>query len=449
MQDAHSESRLADDTGFLPPMIDARHEAPFDRYARILVERAVDLQHGQRLEIWCDRVQRPFAFRVGEMAYSAGAGEVRYNFADLLEKAQLIRRGRADQISLYHVGVQKWLADVLRSRSALLVLQAASDRRLQDDLRRAHPRSHQLFYREEVAIGSDFLRRAVDQRLSPVVLAASPTPSWARQVLPDLPDDEAFHQLAELIFRFTFADRDDGIARAEAHARRLTRRCAVLDELGIREIRVTGGGNDMRLGLSEKSRWRDTGRATSAGQRFQLNVPSFEVFTTPDWRRTEGRLAAGRTFWLPGGAPVEGLVLTFREGRVVDVEARTGAQDFDRWLDVDEGARRLGEFALVGEDSPIARSGIHFGHTLLDENAAAHVGLGLGIASALDGGASLSPEELDALGFNTSAVHFDVPFGSAEVDVVATECRQGEVVLLERGRWTDPFVGDSKRAIVR
>jgi aminopeptidase len=225
-------------------------------------------------------------------------------------------------------------------------------------------------------------------------MAVCPTPAWARRVFPGLPEDESY-----------------------------------------REIRITGGGNDLVVGLSEAARFRDAETTAADGRRFLVNVPSFEVFTTPDRRRTEGVLTASRPVCLPEGTAVEGLELEFRAGRLADFRARRGAAAFGRWLDVDDGARFLGEIALVGCDSPIGESATVFEQRLLDENAAAHVAVGFGYLGALRRGEDLTAQELDEIGLNRSAVHVDVPFGTSEVDVLATMSRRGEVPLLEKGLW--------------
>jgi aminopeptidase len=146
-----------------------------------------------------------------------------------------------------------------------------------------------------------------------------------------------------------------------------------------------------------------------------------------------------RPLHLPGGEVVEGLVLDFEGGRVVDFSAERGAEALGHVLDAEEGARRLGEFALVGSDSPIAASGVVFRHSYLDENAAAHVALGKAYVEALEGGEGMTPEELDAVGCNRSAVHLDVAFGSAAVDVTAIGA--AEVVVLRGGLWNEALDG--------
>ncbi|MEE8524123.1 MAG: aminopeptidase [Thermoanaerobaculia bacterium] len=205
------------------------------------------------------------------------------------------------------------------------------------------------------------------------------------------------------------------------------------------EIHIHGGGNDLRVGLSGRARWRSCGWQTVGGQSFRANLPSEEVFTTPDRRLTHGRLAASKPFRTPDGELVKDLVVSFRQGRVETFDASEGKQAFASWLDAEEDARFLGELALVGRDSAIARCGLYFDKTLLDENAGAHVALGQGFPLALAGGEVMSKRELERQGCNLSGTHTDVTFGSARVSVVATRSRRGKVVLLDCGRWIEPF----------
>lgn len=414
-------------------------EESFDLYARFLVEQALSLRPGQRLDIWGEVIHRDLALRVGEAAYAIGAGPVCYRWIDPLQTAQLIRRAHPDQIAFHHLENQRWLVELAQVRGALLTLLGQTNPEALLELEQINPRNHQAFATESRLVSVDLMRRVVEQRLCPAVIAVSPTPAWARKVFPELSPSEAYEKFWELIFHFTGTALDANSPGEPRSDELLEARAAMLDQLAIREARITGGGNDLRIGFSEKARWQSGRVTTTAGQRFLYNVPGFEVFTTPDRRQTEGRLMASRAVRLRGGAMVEGLVLDFRAGRVVSFQAKNGAEAFERWLANDDGARYLGEFALLGEDSPIARCGRVFGHPLLDENAAAHVALGFGFSSALDLAPPISPSELDAAGCNRSAVHTDIAFGSPEVDVVATITCAGEVPLLRRGWWAEDF----------
>ncbi len=168
-------------------------------------------------------------------------------------------------------------------------------------------------------------------------------------------------------------------------------------------------------------------------------MPSFEVCTTPDRRTPQGRLIASRPIRLPGGELVDGLELELYQGRLVRYSARQGAEALRPWLDIDDGARFLGELALVSDDSPIARSGHVFEHPLVDENAAAHIALGQGIREALTKQPRTSAGELEAAGYNRSLLHLDIPFGSANLNLDAQTSDGRTMALLRDGLWTDAW----------
>ena len=419
------------------------NEAHLDRYARLLVEHGAGLRPDQQLYVRGEVAHRDLALRVAEAAYDLGAAAVHIRLKDPLQEAQLIRRGRLEQVALFHDRNLRFLNEIVRSRSAVVSLTGDEHPALMPELAESHPDRHAVFTRA-AGVAADGLRTyGINRSLCPWVVAGSVTPGWARQVFPELPETEAVDRLAALIFEFTGADREDAMELAAAKDRRLHARRRLLNELEIRELRITGGGSDLTVGLSAKARWLGGSKETVSGQRFNANVPSEENFTTPDRRRTRGRLAATMPFRTHSGLLVKDLVLTFEDGRVVDLDASCGRDGFERWLDSDDGGRYLGEFALVGQDSLIARSGLFFEHTLYDENAWSHVALGSAYAAGLDGGGAMTAAELDALGYNRSVIHTDVMFGSTEVTVTATETREGEVVLIDGGEWTERFLHPS------
>ncbi len=369
------------------------------------------------------------------MAYEFGAKEVVYRLFDPPQVAQLIRCGSPQQITLHQAQVEAWYNEILRSRGASIFLNAAiDDVQLIPELAKRHPRNHAIFAAGMTASFFTFQRRVIERGLCAIVGAPVPTVAWGEHVFCDLAGAAARDRLAECIFRFVDADKQDVLERAVTRNRQLKARAAALQRLGIREVRVTGGGNDLWVGFSDKARWLGGSLRTADGQHYHPNVPSFEVFSTPDRRCSEGRLVATRPIRLGSGLMVRDLVLKFDGGRVVDYQASEGADAFGRWLAVDDGARMLGEFALVGEDSPIAQTGLFFDYNTFDENAASHIALGQSISICFEGGEAMTAPELAAAGCNQSATHTDIPFGSPEVRVVA-QTRQGEIVITEKGLW--------------
>ncbi len=353
------------------------NEEHWRRYAQLLVRCGVGLRPGQPLYVYGEVAHRHLMALLTEAAYEAGGGRVETRLLDPLLQAALVRHGRLEDIELCHAADQAWLHDLLRHGGAYICLNGAEDPDLWHDLARSHPDRHGAYLRGLSAATGGFYSYGVERRWCPWLTAACPTPGWAREVFPELPEHRAHERLTELIFCFTGADRENAFERAAAKDRLLKARCRWLDQLAITKIHVIGGGSDFRVGLSSKARWQGGSETTIDGQTFYYNLPAEEVFTTPDKRLTEGRLAATRPFRFPGGPLVRDLVLHFRNGRVVDLDARSGGQAFARWLDADDGARYLGEFALASEDSALARSGIFWGATRNRLVSARRVGLTL------------------------------------------------------------------------
>ena len=214
----------------------------------------------------------------------------------------------------------------------------------------------------------------------------------------------------------------------------LAARGRALDTQGLRWLRFQGPGTDLRVALSPDSRWLGGGDTTPEGHPFMANIPTEEIFTTPDFRGTEGTIATTRRARIHGTV-VEGATLTFRAGEVTACSATRGAEALERFLETDPGARRLGEVALVDSSSPIWQSGLVFDSMLLDENAACHVALGAGYDLAMQGVEGLDDAAKAARGFNTSAVHEDLMVGSDAVSVTGEDASGKSVPVIVRGRF--------------
>ncbi len=424
------------------------NQAHLKRYARLLVEHGAGLRPGQEVFVHTERAHRELALLVGEAAYDRGASAVSYWIKDPLVTAQVIRRGQLERIELHHEAERQWFGKVLKSGGALISLRGDEYPDLSAELALSHPVEHEIFTRSQRSVAVAFHAHGINRSLCPWVVAGAPTAAWAAKVLPRLDTDpeQAYERLAELIFRFTFADQENALELAAKRDQQLHARRRILDQLAIEELHVHGGGSDLRVGLTPKARWLGGSKETASGQVFNANVPSLENYTTPDRRLTQGRLAATMPFRTKSGVLVEDLVLNFEDGRVTALQASRGGKGFKRWIDSDEGARYLGEFALVGGDSAIAQSGLFFEHTLFDENAWSHVAVGKAYANCLRGGPEMSPAELRSLGCNDSVIHTDLMFGSPEVSITAKRSRRGEVPLLVDGQWVPELREPAKKA---
>jgi aminopeptidase len=267
----------------------------------------------------------------------------------------------------------------------------------------------------------------VNRRTTNWTVAPAPTPGWAAVVHPDLEPDEAYDRLWEEIAYICRLDAADPEAAWRERARTLEGVAARLTERRFDAIRLHGPGTDLTVGLFPSSVWQAADFTTVDGLRHFPNIPSEEMFTTPDPERVDGYVAATRPLEVYG-ALIDGIRVEFTGGRAVRIDADRGADTLRAIAAKDEGASRLGELALVDGDGRIGPLGTVFYETLVDENAASHIALGHGYALGVE-----DPDELPRV--NDSSVHVDFMIGSPELDVDGLT-RDGEVVpLLRSGAW--------------
>jgi aminopeptidase len=271
---------------------------------------------------------------------------------------------------------------------------------------------------------------AISSRAVNWTVVPGPSPAWAERLFGE-PNEERLWQALAPILRL---DAEDPVQAWRDHVTRLTERAAALNERRFASVHFQGPETDLTVGLIEGHLWMAGVMPTTWGPIPVVNMPTEEVFTTPDRHRVEGTVRMTRPVLMTGGALVEGLRLRFEGGRVTDVAADTNEGAVRAQIGFDEGASRLGEVALVDNSSPVWQSGIFFGDILLDENAASHVAWG----NAYDQTVARLPDERDEqqrLGFNRSVVHQDAMIGSPEVSVDGLEPGGAAVPIMRDGDW--------------
>ncbi|HLM34281.1 MAG TPA: aminopeptidase [Gaiellaceae bacterium] len=384
-----------------------------ERYAELAVRIGANVQRGQIVEVVGLVEHAPLARAVAGAAYRAGARYVDVTYGDAHVRRARIEHAPEDTLST----TPHWLLtrerEFARARGAWIGITGDPEPELVGDLPGERVGKTRMVDLAEESM------KTVNERLINWTGVAFPNEGWARAVF-DEPDVE---RLWDVVAHAVRLDEPDPVAAWAAHVDRLDRRAAALDALQVDALRFRGPGTDLTVGLLEQSVWCGPRSYTAWGLPHVANMPTEEVFTTPDARRTEGVVRSTRPLVLYGTV-VRGLEVRFEDGRIAAVDAGSGADVVRGQLATDERAACLGEVALVDGKSRVADAGVTFFDTLFDENVTSHVAYGSAYAEAVDGD---PPEQ----GFNVSSVHTDFMIGGPEVDVDAVT-RAGDVVPLLR-----------------
>ena len=267
-------------------------------------------------------------------------------------------------------------------------------------------------------------------------IVAAATPAWAALVFPNDPPELALGRLWDAIFASSRITGDDPIADWKQHNANLKRRVELLNAKRVHSLRFFTPDNatDLTVGLADQHLW--AGGGTTAGNGFfcNPNIPTEECFTTPHKSRVNGHVAASKPL-SHQGTLIENIRCTFKDGRIIEATATAGEAAINKLISTDEGARQLGEVALVPNPSPIAQSGVLFWNTLFDENAASHIALGQAYATCLIDGEKMSDQQLASLGANESLIHVDWMIGGPTMNVDGLSPDGTPEPLMRNGDW--------------
>jgi aminopeptidase len=399
-------------------------------YAKVVLTVGVNLQKGQNLVVRAEPVHWNFLNILAEEAYKMGARYVRMEADSAgLQKAR-VDHSQEEYLDYVPQFVTKTLDTYLDEGWARLAIDGKEnpgllksvDKKRLGKVSRAHSLATKPFM-EQVMMG----------KLAWCVIGV-PTPGWAAEVFGCEPSAEAEQKLWEILIPILRLDKADPVKEWQNHAERLMRRAAWLNNKNFKEVHFQGPGTDLHVSLAKRSQWEAANAKTTSGIEFMANVPTEEIFTTPDWRGVEGTVRCTKPVTIMG-TQVNDMNFVFKNGSVVDFDAKVGKEALAQYLSMDEGATRLGEVALVGVDSPIHRVGQVFSSILFDENASCHIALGSGYINTWKDGDKLSEEQKVAEGFNDSIVHTDFMIGSERVSVDGITQSGERVAIIKNGEF--------------
>ena len=405
------------------------HAENLDQLASVAVNVGLGLKAGQELVMTASVDCLPLARRITEHAYRAGASLVTTLFTD--DESALLRYRHAPDASFDHAAgwLYEGMAAAFKSGAARLAVAGANPALLSnedpDKVGRAN-RAVSRAYRPALEL---ITRHEINW-----TIVASATPAWAAAMFPNLAPDAALAKLWEAIFATTRLHNADPVSAWKTHDAELHKRAAFLNEKRFSALHYRGPGTDFRLGLADEHLWLGGGTTAGNGNYCIPNMPTEEVFSAPHKDRADGTITATKPL-SHQGTMIEGIQVRFEHGRIVEARATRGQEVLQKLIDTDEGARRLGEVALVPNSSPIAQSGLVFLHTLFDENAASHIALGQAYSSCVRDGDKLTPEQLAAKGANDSLIHVDWMIGSAQLDIDGITASGRAEPLMRQGEW--------------
>ena len=400
-----------------------------EKYAQLITEVGVNVEKGHTIVIQIAVDRAPLARLLTKKAYELGADEVIVQWTDDEIQKEFLTHAAEDRLSSIPQHKIDQTEDwVEKGASRISVVSANPDALAGVDSDRVAA--------FQAASGKAMmkLRQATQANKVSWTVVAAAGQDWAQKVFPDASPEEAQDKLWDQIFKTTRIYEEDPVAAWKKHDETLQVKAEELNKEQFSALHYTAPGTDLIIGLPKNHLWEGAGSYNTRNEKFMANMPTEEVFTAPDNRRIDGYISSTKPLSY-AGTIISGMKFTFKDGKVVDFSAEQGEEVLGKLLAIDEGAKSLGEVALVPDPSPISQSGIIFFNTLFDENASNHLALGSAYAFSLQGGTEMSEEELAAAGLNRSQTHVDFMVGSDQMSIDGIKEDGTTVPVFRNGDW--------------
>lgn len=408
-------------------------EKLLEKYANLILQKGVNVQKGQPVFISAPIEGAAFARIVAKKAYELGAKNVHVKWDD--DELTLLKYTYASDDVLKNF--PQWAVSERESfaeeGAAFISIYASNP----DLLQNIPP--------ERVAEATKAANKALTKFREYIMndqvtwtVVSIPTAAWSKKIFPSLNEVEAIERLWKEIFTIVRVDQDDPILAWDEHNDTLKTMREKLNDKKYEKIILTAPGTSLEVGLPKGHIWHGGAAVSRDGIVFNPNMPTEEVFTMPHKYDVNGTVSSTKPLHY-GGNVIDEFTLTFKDGAVVDFSAKQGEEILKHLLETDDGAKRLGEIALVPDESPISQSGLVFYNTLFDENASCHLALGKAYPTNIKGGPEMDLDALDAHGVNDSMIHVDFMIGSKEMNIDGVKADGTKEAIFRSGTWTESF----------
>ncbi len=406
-----------------------KYMAEWQKYAELIVKVGVNIQPGQEVFITASIEMAAFVRELAGKAYEAGAANVHVDWSDEVLSRMKYERA-ADEVFSHFPSWETAKRDSFVEAGAAFISILSPN----PDLLKGIDPNRIASFQKASGQGLQNFRRAVQaNKVSWTVIAAA-TKDWAAKVFPELPAEQGVDRLWEAIFTAVRLHADDPVQAWQEHHSTLLSKVEVLNSKRLAKLHYSAPGTDLTIELPPKHLWVGAGSTSARGVSFMANMPTEEVFTVPNRNGVNGYVSSTKPLSY-GGNIIDNFKLTFEQGRIIKVEAEQGQDILQQLVDTDEGSHYLGEVALVPHESPISNSNILFYNTLFDENASNHLAIGSGYAFNVQGGETMTTEELAEAGVNASITHVDFMIGSAEMDIDGIDADGNRIPVFRKGAW--------------
>ena len=399
------------------------------KYARLIARVGVNIKKGQPVRIYCEADQHEFITILVSECYKAGASRVEVDWAFQAVTKLNYKHRTLKSLSEVPAWQEERLKLMVEEVPCRIYIESEDPYGLAGVNREKMQKSQMARYKITKKY-SDALENK-DQWC----IAAVPSYAWAKRVFPNETKNKAYNMLWDAILETVYVTKDNDPEEAwKNHNANLKKRTAYLNDKKFDYLHYkSSNGTDFKAWLIPESHWCGGGETTLSGNFFNPNLPTQEVFISPKKGFAEGKVVSTKPLsWQ--SQIIDEFYITFKDGKAVEWDAKVGKDLLDKMLTMDDGAKYLGELALIPHDSPIANTGILFYNTLFDENASCHVALGRGFCDTIDGFEEKSLEECQALGVNDSMIHVDFMIGAPDLEI--TGYKDGVAYpIFKNGNW--------------